>query len=58
MDDLRKTDRKRERERERERRYWTMMEEVLDHPRWGTRFAMAYGPVVRQNAQKHLHQEN
>ena len=34
------------------------MEEVLDHPRWGTRFAMAYGPVARQTAQKLLRQEN
>jgi hypothetical protein len=34
------------------------MEEVLDHPRWGTHFAMAYGPVARQTAQKHLRQEN
>jgi len=47
-----------DRQKERDRMYWNLMEEVLDHPRWGTRSAMAYGSVARQTAKKHLRQEN
>jgi hypothetical protein len=30
------------------RGYWKLKEEALDCPLWGTRFAIAYGPAVRQ----------